>query len=161
MSKCINIIEDCFGCDTFVYITITVILVFPWLLFKVVIYWTSLSVIYHTIMFPFHILVLPASICFFKLNFLSFCGFPIALFFGYSYFFPNFIDDFLLAIWFQYGDVLFKFPSTNSFEIQPQNKMNFLPFLIPRKRTCFFYAWSLIFEVFFSLIFMTFIKNWG
>jgi len=128
---------------------------------ELIITWFMYSVTYHTIMFPFHILSLPATLGLFKLNFLSFCGFPMALFFGYSYFFPNFIDDFLIGFYLSplYWDAeSVDFPSTRSLEIKPQYKMKFLPFLIPRTRTYFFYVWILICEVVFSLMFTPFIE---
>jgi len=139
-------------------LTILVLYVFIfWLLIELVIHLPMNIALYHIIMFPFHILALPGTICLF--NFVSFCGFPISLFFGYSYFFPNFIDDFLTEIWFRYKE-FFIFPSTSSFEIQPQNKMKFLSFLIPRKIDCFFYVVTLIYGVFSTLIFKPFIENW-
>jgi len=131
--------------------------------FVLVMYWATYSVTYHTIMFPFHILTLPATtLCLFRLTFVSFCGFPIALFWVYSFLFPNFIDDFLIAFTqVVHTNKVFILPSTSSFEIEPQDKMKFLPFLIPRKRNCLVYIRSLFFEVLFSLIFMVvFIKNW-
>jgi len=131
------------------------------LAFFVVSYWAMFSVTYHTIMFPFHILTLSAAtVGLFKLNFVSFCCFPLALFWGYSYFFPNFIDEFLISFTTMDISQVFKLPSTSSFEIEPQSKMKFLPLLFPRTRDCWFYVCSLIFEVLFSLIFMALIKNW-
>jgi len=129
--------------------------------FVLVMWWATFSGTYHTIMFPFHILTLPAAtLCLFELTFVSFCGFPIALFWVYSVLFPNFIDDFLIAFTQLDTNNVFILPSTSSFEIEPQDKMKFLPFLMPRKRNCLLYIRSLFFEVLFSVIFMVvFIKN--
>jgi len=150
-TECENFLKKCF-CG----FPLCIFLQLPYF----VIIWAMFSITYHLIMFPFHILALPATLFLFGLNFVSFCGSPIALFWVYSFFSPNFIDDFVIS--FTKIDIyeIFRLPSTSSFEIEPQNKMKFLPFLIPRKRTCLFYVWSLIFEVLFSLIFMIFIKNW-
>lgn len=127
-----------------------------------IIVWAMSATTYHTVMLPFHILALPATLCLFKLNFLSFCGFRIALFFRYSYFLPNFMDnllfEFSMSLWDNHEKSTL--PLTTSFEIQPKNKMMFLPFLIPKKRTCFFYVVVLIYEVLFSLMLKVFIETY-
>merc|ERR1711925_39695 len=101
----------------------------------------------------------------FKLNVLSFCGFTITFFYGYSHFFPKIIDDFLIygySKWAISNEKYLKNFSFIIFEIKPKNKMMFFPFLIPRKRNYFFYVLVLIiFEALFSLImFKPFITNW-
>jgi hypothetical protein len=45
---------------------------------------------------------------------------------------------------------IFILPSFSSFDIIPQNTMKFLPFLMPKKRSYWFYVVALIFQVLFS-----------
>jgi hypothetical protein len=118
---------------------------------------------YHIVMIPFHILSLLATFFLFKFSFLSFCGFTVTFFFGYSYFFPKIIDDFLIHLYSNWGISNKKYLTNFSFtifEIKPKNKMMFFPFLIPRKRNYLFYVFVLIFEILFSLMFKPFITNW-
>lgn len=118
------------------------------------------GVIYHTVMLPFYALTL-LMLPFFKFNFVSFCGVSVALFFANSHFFPKIMEDFLIDSMVQWDldTEIFILPSFSSFDMIPQNTMKFLPFLMPKKRSYWFYVVALIFQVLFSFMFQSFIEN--
>merc|ERR1712034_130466 len=95
------------------------------------VYFVMSSVTFYTVMFPFHILAL-----------------PIYLFF----------IDFIVQWHRKNNNKKFMLPSISSFDIKPKNKMMLFPFLVPKKRSCWFYVVVLIYQVLFSLVFKRFFE---
>lgn len=126
------------------------------------VYFVMSSVTFYTVMLLFHILAVPIYLFLFEFNFASFCGFPVALFFANSYFFPkimeDFFNDFIVAWHRKNNNKKFVLPSISSFDIKPKNKMMLFPFLVPKKRSCWFYVVVLIYQVLFSLMFKHFFE---
>lgn len=109
------------------------------LLFSIIGCYSWGFLIYHIILFPFHVLAFPLEFFVLKSNGLSYIVFPYSLCFAISYVFFSQIEKFVINRIFAISPdptiVL------RSFEIQPRNKMWLVPFLIEKNnavgKNCF------------------------
>ena len=124
----------------------------------IVIWYIAYLFIYHIIIFPFRVLIIPAGIYLSDFTFTTFCACPVILFLFCACFFPTNIDDFLIPSMAS-GEIVLEL---SSFEIHPQNnnKIKLIPFLFPREKSCWFYLALIVFEFIFSLFFKPLFKHW-
>jgi len=117
--------------------------------------------LYHTIIFPFRVLITPVEIFLFDFSFTTFCACPIIFFLSCTCCFSKNIDDFFihaLLHQFWYLDTLKL--ELSSFEIQPKNEMKLIPFLFPKENYCWFYLLFFVLEFAFSLLFKPLFQTW-